>query len=313
MEHYVTLFDDKYLPQGLALHASLMQHASPFHLWILAMNSLAARQLKQLDVPNITVIPFDEVETPELGLLKSSRSWAEFCYTVTPFSIETIFSRCAEARRVTYVDADVFLFQSPAPFFLELEAANKQVLITEHAFDPKFTHHGALYGRFCVQFMTFYREKGGLKVLSDWFHDCLNWSTSGSDNSRFSDQTYLDNWPRKYGDVTHILTQRNQTLAPWNVDYYMKLAGHEYFPVLYHFQGFRIIRPRIFQLSSMFKVKFGNHIYKEYLKSVQEQCQKLISQEMPMPVIPLRGGLFWWFWLAKRCIFQNLKVRRWQG
>ena len=41
MEHYVTLFDSLFLPQGLALHASLQQHAGEHRLWVLCVDELA--------------------------------------------------------------------------------------------------------------------------------------------------------------------------------------------------------------------------------------------------------------------------------
>ena len=48
IEHFVTLFDSKFLPMGMALHDSLMIHAQPFHLWILCMDELVEKQLKQI-------------------------------------------------------------------------------------------------------------------------------------------------------------------------------------------------------------------------------------------------------------------------
>jgi hypothetical protein len=38
MEHFVTLFDLLFLPQGLALHRSMERHAGNYTLWILCMD-----------------------------------------------------------------------------------------------------------------------------------------------------------------------------------------------------------------------------------------------------------------------------------
>ena len=38
MEHYVTLFDSLFLPQGLALHMSMERHAGNYTLWILCID-----------------------------------------------------------------------------------------------------------------------------------------------------------------------------------------------------------------------------------------------------------------------------------
>lgn len=37
MEHFVTLFDSKFLPQGLELHKSMERHVPDFVLWIICV------------------------------------------------------------------------------------------------------------------------------------------------------------------------------------------------------------------------------------------------------------------------------------
>ena len=37
VEHFVTLFDQVFLPQGLALHMSMERHIKNYKLWILCM------------------------------------------------------------------------------------------------------------------------------------------------------------------------------------------------------------------------------------------------------------------------------------
>ena len=48
MEHYVTLFNNLFLPQGLALHASMERHAGTYTLWILCMDNETHDFLAQL-------------------------------------------------------------------------------------------------------------------------------------------------------------------------------------------------------------------------------------------------------------------------
>ena len=54
-EHFVTLFDSKFLPMGMALHDSLMAHAQPFHLWILCMDEMVEKQLKLISLPDVII------------------------------------------------------------------------------------------------------------------------------------------------------------------------------------------------------------------------------------------------------------------
>jgi len=86
MEHFVTLFDSKFLPLGMALHDSLMTHAQPFHLWILCMDEMVEKQLKQISLSHVTLIPLKEIETQELLAVKPGRTQGEYCWTLTPFT-----------------------------------------------------------------------------------------------------------------------------------------------------------------------------------------------------------------------------------
>jgi hypothetical protein len=93
VEHFVTLFDHKFLPSGLALHASLSRHARPFRLWILCMDELVEAQLSRLALPDVTLIPLSEFENADLRRVKPTRGKGEYCWTVTPFTAAAVFAR----------------------------------------------------------------------------------------------------------------------------------------------------------------------------------------------------------------------------
>src|SRR5256885_328246 len=166
MEHYVTLFDSAFLPQGLALQSSLQRHAGPYTLWILCVDNETYEVLGRLSLPNTRLIRASDVETSELLRVKKERSRAEYCWTLTPFTPRFVFEADPGIRRVTYVDADLWFRQSPAPIFSEFEQSGKQVLITDHAYAPEHDRT-ATSGRYCVQFMTF-RHGGGETVRRWW-------------------------------------------------------------------------------------------------------------------------------------------------
>src|SRR5262249_45390286 len=129
MEHYVTLFDNLFLPQGLALYRSLERHAGSFTLWVLCLDGKTEQTLRSMQLPHMELIALSDVETRELIEVKPGRSRAEYCWTLTPFSPRFVFSRKPDAVRVTYLDADVWLCRSPAPVFAEFEKSGKAVLI----------------------------------------------------------------------------------------------------------------------------------------------------------------------------------------
>ena len=160
VEHFVTLFDRNFLPMGLCLHGSMISHAQPFHLWILCMDEFVESQLRELNLPNVSLLPLSEVETKALKGVKNGRTKGEYCWTLTPFAPQFVFARDEKISRVTYLDTDLYFFGSPKLLLDEFSGSNKDVLITEHAFAPEYDK-SAKSGKYCVQFMTFRRTEGG--------------------------------------------------------------------------------------------------------------------------------------------------------
>ena len=74
VEHFVTLFDSNFLSIGMCLHASLMAHGQPFHLWILCMDELVEEQLRRLDLSYVSLIPLREAESDALLEVKKDRT-----------------------------------------------------------------------------------------------------------------------------------------------------------------------------------------------------------------------------------------------
>jgi hypothetical protein len=312
MEHYVTLFDHKFLPQGLALHASLQKHAAPFQLWVICMDALALEQLRRLNLPDLRPVALAEVEDDELRAAKAGRSWTEYCWTLTPAVCLHLLETRPECQRVTYVDADLLFFRSPRPLFEELERSGKPILITEHAHAPNYAHVTALAGRFCVQFLVFTRDSRTTPVLRQWRAQCLASCTAVATPGTpgFGDQKYLEAWPEQFGASVHILAQTRETLAPWNVDHFQQEAGKSYSPVFFHFHGFRILSPKLVRLSSTYRVRQADHLYGEYLAVLDGQVEKMRAADIPLPVIPPQSERWWRLRMVKRLLFQHLKLRR---
>lgn len=292
VEHYVTLFDNNYLPMGLAMHHSLLAHGQPFHLWILCMDELVAKHILLLALPHVSLIPLHEVEDARLLAVKPLRSWGEYCWTLTPFTPKFVFERDPQVDRVTYLDADLFFFDSPKLLLDEFEQSGKHVLITEHAYDPRYDKTRK-NGRFCVQFMTFRRTDAAMKVMRWWQERCLEWCYEKPEAGKLGDQKYLDQWPALFGEEVHILQQKDKTLAPWNVRYFEQQGGGSVNPVFYHFHGFRIVSPSKALLYSGYRI--GNAfdtIYQTYLTCLLGKFLLLRQAGIPIPFLPLGKDLY---------------------
>lgn len=279
-EHFCTLFDSNFLPQGLALQQSLQRHCPQSVLWILCMDEAVEQQLQALALPNVRLLSLKKVENADLLRVKSGRSRGEYCWTLTPFLPSFVFAQDPEVTRVTYVDADLFFFSSPASFFAELEDAKKSVLITEHAYDPRY-EQSETSGRFCVQFVTFLKNPSAQAVLQWWQTRCIEWCFARHEDGKFGDQKYLDQWPTLFGEAVHILQQKEKTQAPWNAEFYSDHA-----PVFFHFHGLRIVETNKIRLFLGYQIRKAFPLYNRYVDALRENIRCMKEKNIALPTLP---------------------------
>lgn len=265
VEHFVTLFDGRFLPQGLALHASLQRHASCHTLWILCVDEQAYSVLTDLRLPNVRLLRVEDVETAEILAVKPTRTRGEYYWTLTPFAPRFVFEADADVQRVTYLDADLWFRRDPALILREFDASHKQVLITDHAYSPELDRT-AESGRFCVQFLTVTRD-GGELVRKWWEERCIEWCYARAEDGKFGDQKYLDDWPERFEPWVHVLADKELALAPWNAARFP--YGNA---VFFHFHGLRIISDRFVSLGlgrCVVPMPVMRNIYRPYLRELR--------------------------------------------
>lgn len=295
-EHYVTLFDHGFLANGVAMHASMMRHAGDFTLWILCLDATTEEALSRLELPNVRTIPLREAETDELLSVKGGRTRAEYCWTLTSFTPDLVFERDPAVERVTYVDADMWLAASPQPVFDEFDRAGAAVLLTEHAYSPEF-EQSVEYGIYCVQFMPFAREAS--RHVRRWWQDrVVEWCYARSEDGKFGDQKYLDDWPERFGEAAHVLSHREWTQAPWNATRFSAQDA-----VTYHFHRLRT-RSDHSALVGLYRLPPDHvaRIYRPYLADLRDAFEVLAAVGFTPPTqSPSPGGwLAFKDWLAFR-------------
>lgn len=286
-EHFVTVFDYGFAPQGLALYRSLSKFASPFKLWVIALDADLENLLNRLAFPNLIVVAVGDIETPELRKVKLERSSREYCWTLTPFLFSAVFNRSQDINRVTYVDADIWIRGNVKPIFSELETSGKAVQITEHAFSPE-QDVSALYGRYCVQFQTMYR-RGTDFLLERWQQQCLDWCFARTENGKFGDQKYLDEWPIDFGNTVHVAQNRQFFLGPWNVNRFPFSDS-----VTYHFHQLRInpdaTEPHLGSYSLPVPVR--KWVYEPYVQELRE-IQTIMKELGFRPIDQFQRHTLW--------------------
>jgi hypothetical protein len=272
MEHYVTLFDSIFLPQGLALHASMERHAVNYSLWVLCMDDDAYDVLTRLNLPNIKLLALSELETIELLAVKSKRSRGEYSWTLTPFAPRFVFEAMEAVERVTYVDADFWFRKNPDFLLQDYIRSGKGVQITDHAYSPE-CDSTATSGQYCVQFMTFNRVNGE-SVRKWWETRCVEWCFARYEDGKFGDQKYLDDWLERFPNDVHVFDRIDLLLAPWNITRFP--YGRS---VAYHFQGLRILANKKVVLAPKYSLpRFViENVYEPYLIDLKVAISKLES------------------------------------
>ena len=262
-EHYVTLLDQAFLPQGLALHTSLSRHASPFVLWVLCIDNESFEFLRSIRLAGLRPLSLAHHETDALRHASLDRNIGEYCWTLTPFSMLWVLQTDPTVKRITYLDADIYFLASPDQIFREFESSNKSVLITEHDYSPQHDQT-ATCGRYCVQFLTIKRGSGE-EVLRWWSQRCIEWCYSRFENGQFGDQVYLTGFLEHFPDLTMVLSSNGKLLAPWNADYYRYSDA-----VLYHFHGLRICNSTFIRASKEpLSVPLKKYVYDPYVATLQ--------------------------------------------
>ena len=284
MIHYTTYFDHNYLPRALVLLESLRQHSPPFTLWCLALSDQCRNALRALSAPEVRIVNLPELEAADskLAATKTSRTRAEYYFTLTSCWCEHLLAAQPDIELLTYLDSDLRFYSSPQPLLAEL--ADGSIGIIEH----RTTRPRALeekFGRFNVGWLSFRNDAQGRACLRRWREQCLEWCFDRVEPGRYADQKYLDEWPRLYSR-TRILGHPGGNVGPWNVARHRLriadkgLESDEQPLIFFHFQRIRQNGTGIVDLGlapywvPLRKRRWlREHLYREYLRELQHAAK----------------------------------------
>jgi hypothetical protein len=279
MHLYCTLFDRNYLSRGLALYASLVRHRREFRLAVLCLDNATHGALEELALPGIELVTLSSLEDsdPELSRAKAQRSKVEYYFTCKPVLMKFLAAKHAEARKITYLDSDLFYFADPG--ILESAWADSAVALTPHRFPPRLSGRSQ-FGRFNAGWVGASCSGEGLRFIEWWRALCLQWCRLEVEANRFGDQKYLDEVPALFAGVT-VFDQIGANLAPWNV------GGQEIRPaaegvcvegnplIFYHFHGLRKVLGRLYDSGLQgyevaLTAGLRKYVYRPYLDELSE-------------------------------------------
>lgn len=226
MYHFCTLFDSYYLPYFLAMYHSITvncEEDEDFEIHAFCMDEKSEIYLIQQIQKHhlkIKVVSQDKLlgYFSQLDKIKKERSMVEFYFSCSPFICKYVLDNNPEYSHITYLDADLFFFNSPK--FVYNEISSSSITIIEHKFygwGKKYLK----YGRFNVGWITFKSDENAKSCLNQWFKDCEEWCFDYYDieGQRFGDQKYLDKWEAEFKGIK-VLKQKGANLAPWNAGQY---------------------------------------------------------------------------------------------
>jgi hypothetical protein len=247
MTSFCTYFDRNYLPQGLALHRSLIRQQPSAELWVLCLDEETRSILGSLQLERAHVVTVDDLLgfDPRLVDAREDRSALEFYYACTPQLIRYVAQQ-RDGASVAYVDADVLFFGDPSTIYRE--DPGSEILLMEHrSGDPRAL---AERGHFNLCFVHLEPTDNARRALQ-WWCDATIESTA-MDGETWGDQKYLDRFPELFESVG-VLRSPATTLAPWNVyqhDFSLDESGRVLADgqplVAYHFARMLIAGPHVF-------------------------------------------------------------------
>jgi hypothetical protein len=302
MYYFCTYFDQYYLARGLTLYRSLRKHCPDFKLWVLCMDDEAHRILQKLELPGINPISLEDFERndQELQIAKTNRSRIEYYFTCTPSLPLFVLNKWPEVDLITYLDADLFFFDSPDPIFQEVDEAS--IGIIGHRFPPHLQDR-EIYGLYNVGWLSFRRDVNGIECLKWWRDRCLEWCYDRVENGKFADQKYLDKWPDLFKGVK-ALQHKGANLAPWNLANYSVKASEDGVwidnenLIFFHFHSLKRVLHRVFnpsfhcyglELKKMPGIK--RFVIIPYLGGLSDSVALIKSIAMDMDIIP--QGIRW--------------------
>lgn len=307
--HFCTYFDRNYMAMGLTLYRSLLDHATPFTLYVLCFDDAAYDTLVRLGLENLRPVSLREFEEGDEALLtaKQERSRVEYYFTCTPSWPLYLLNRFPSIDRITYLDADLMFYSRPEPIFREL--GDRSILIVSHRF-PEHLRYNEIYGIYNVGLLAFRNDPSGRECLEWWRDRCLEWCFDRTEDGKFADQKYLDDWPERFHGVA-VLQHKGAGLGPWNWMNYRirsrdgetKVDGQPL--IYYHFQSLKILTRRFFDTGipayGRMPAALRRSLYTRYVESVLDTERwvrgMIPSLELLSPRLQSRHYRWWTFLL----------------
>lgn len=261
------------LYQFIALFRSMQSTMGKFKFFVLCMDTETYEILNGINPGNMVLIKLNSLENERLLDAKANRGMNEYCWTLKPVLLRYVLDNNEDIERVTYMDADLYFFNTPEIIFNEHEQCS--ILLSKHDFFDVYKHVEIECGIYNSGFMSFKSDENSRKCLDWWKEKCIEWCFDRLEDGKFGDQKYLEQMGTLFEGVSDIKTP-GTNVAPWNQEKYriekvdgeVRINGSKL--IFYHFCGFRIINANEYALTVGFSNTLLPGIHDVYLQEIKK-------------------------------------------
>lgn len=283
--NFCTEFDKNYLYKGLSLYYSLKDFLKDdFILWILCFDNLTYEILSKLHKKQIKLIKLEEFENEDLKRVKKERTFAEYAWTCTSNLILFLLKN-KDVYSITYLDADLYFFDSPKSIFDEIGDAS--LAIIEHNFSENRKHFEKVAGRFNVSIVYAKKNEDGIRAIKWWADKVIEWCYDRYEDGKFGDQKYLDEFPNLFPYV-YVIENKGINVSPWNMSsYHIEKKDDKIYVngqplIFFHFHRFYILNDEKYIPASRYYIpkKTRQYIYEPYWERIKS-TMNLVKEIYP--------------------------------
>jgi hypothetical protein len=303
---YCTVMSRPFVPRALALQESIARHSPTAQFAFFCTDDAVADFLRALDLKRAHIFAPIEFETRELLAVKPSLSQGEYCWTCKSVALFHVFGRFSDLDWAVWVDSDMYAFDDPDKALLAYPDAD--VLLTPHRFAwAEIAAMEPVVGRFNAGYAAFRNNPGGHEVLRWWQARCLESCSTKPGSDTYADQKYLERIPGRFAKIAESELP-GLNCAPWNIIGQpvtrdagcVAVSGAPL--LLYHFQGFRVMRAWAFDFYAA-KVALPkvvkDEIYWPYAKALMAQTRN-VARPASFGIDTGFSGLRGWLRLGRR-------------
>lgn len=276
-----TLFDSNFMYQGLTMINSVIKNSKLIINWtVLALDEITFDTLCDLNLPNTSIVNIESLRDEELSGLKNLRNWNELCWTAASCLLSKVVEKSQTGEISVYIDADCFFYGDISKSINEL-FLRSEITIHAHNFSPDRIHWMKKSGIYNVGLVGGKKGPEFQQCLERWRRQVLNECIVDKDAGKCGDQTYLNEWPDLYSNLS-IMDSSHSGLGPWNLNNY-NLRSINKVPynnaekiIFFHFHAMQIGKINSFFWAFIpaagYSLNKTNiiHIYKPYINALKD-------------------------------------------